>query len=651
MKLKYISIFILLSLFSLTNVATAANNQPPKMVILSIGGMMIPVPLSQTDRIAPVRPALVGTPDATTYADSVEITISGEVGATVYVNAVEVGVIGSSGSIVVALDTSGADGQKDFLITLRDSAGNSSSALVVSITKVPDPKYSISYKGLTFYHQNKSLEGYALSTLTDSMFNTLTETEKLKVANKLLSTLFFSYPQDVLLEKIGSGRFISDLFDGMQADITDKAWLESYIIDSSFFHRSNYNEQEGVDILTRFYAMQDLDRYFLHNWMAYVLTQTIMFSPAYELDTAHPSNIESVYSRIVSMLNVESGMRYIGYVHMMSEDNWRRFRSPEDNGREMLELFALDENDAHVPIAGQALQNWRLDSDSDTLVVGLNQNTVPLSLFGTTIVNGDDFYRELVKSSLYANAITTRLVDFFFPKDTSSKKAQIVNIILASNPNTWQDIMLQIVFSSDYLLYSEREKSGEELFFSLAKKMNFKHRTYTLHEFKNSLEDMNQASMEYKLGKLTQVPLDTLSFAYYHKRMREYFFLRRSNPLNVDNYTAGDRQGWSDSFIANEMFNVNESSITQTLESLVTYLFNTVISRNPTADELALFKNHTTYISNSGLRFDGPFNMLITNSNSDVQIKNRENFKRNITYIVLDYLSRLTETYTQAKVR
>ena len=70
---------------------------------------------------------------------------------------------------------------------------------------------------------------------------------------------------------------------------------------------------------------------------------------------------------------------------------------------------------------------------------------------------------------------------------------------------------------------------------------------------------MHQASMKYKLGKLKRVPLDTLSFANYHKYMRERVLLRKSNPTKVDDYGAWDRQGWSENFLANENFNLDAS--------------------------------------------------------------------------------------------
>lgn len=540
-------------------------------------------------------------------------------------------------------------------ITNCGGGGTSSSTNSISIGEpsTGDEFDRSEYKGLVFYPKSLPVSDYSLNRLSNDEYNALTATQKQQVADKLLSTLFFGYPLKELQEKIDSGNFINSILSGLSEETTDKAWLENYILDEEIFNQSDYNEQEAVDILARFYAMKELDSYFLKNWIAYILTQTIMFSPAYELDSTHTPNIARVYNRIVMMLNVESGMRYITYVHMSSEDNWRRFRSPEDNGREMMEIFTLDMDDSHVPIAGKALQNWKLDRDSDTLVVSLNQNTQPLSLFGTTIYNGDDFYREMAKSNLFTKGVTKRLVDFFFPNATLSKKSQITNSIVSSNPETWQDILLQIVFSEAYLLDNSRAKSAEELFFSVAKKTDFKHRTGTFHEFKDALEEMHQASMKYKLGKLKRVPLDTLSFANYHKYFRERILLRKSNPTKEDDYGAWDRQGWSESFVANTNYTLNEEDGIASLESFIQYLFNATISRNANNEEMTLFKEHMLRDksdTNKTQVLDYTFNLIETRNDAEEQIKRREDRKRDIATIVLDYISRLTETYTQREV-
>jgi len=550
------------------------------------------------------------------------------------------------------LTNCGGGGSSQNTATTNTSTGTNTGTSTGSTTE--DEFSRSNYKGLTFYYKKLSTSAYTLKQLSDATFNALSETEKLEVANKLLETLFYGYPLKTLQTKIDSGNFIESIRTGLDEDRTDKEVLENDILDETKYRQSDYNEQVAVDILTRFYAMKELDSYFLNNWVAYILTQTIMFSPAYELESTHTPNIARVYNRLVNMLGIDSGMRYMTYVHMMSEDNWRRFRSPEDNGREMLEIFTLDGDDSHVPLAGKALQNWKLDRDSDTLVVSLNQNRQALSLFGTTIYNGDDFYREMVKSDVFTKGVTSRLVNFFFTNTDTAKKAQIINTIIASKPETYQDILLQIIFSEEYLLHSSRAASAEERFFSFAKKLDFKHRAGTLHEFKNALEEMHQASMKYKLGKLQRVPLDTLSFANYHKFIRERILLRKSSPDALNDYEAWNRQGWGESFVSNDNYTLNEEDGIASLESFIQYLFKATISRSANSEEMALFKNHmlrNESDTNTTKVLDYSFNLITTRDDAQDQADRREFRKRNIATIVLDYISRLSETYTLEKVK
>lgn len=505
-----------------------------------------------------------------------------------------------------------------------------------------DPKYSIEYKGLSLYAPPMSMDKYTLSPLNDEGFNVLSSADKLLVADKLLTTLFFNYPYEILQEKIDSGTFISDVYRGLSEDVTDKAWLESYILDETYFTQNSTN-QEATDILTRFYAAKNLDKYFFHNWTAYILTQTSMFSPAYALESIHAPNISRVYNRLVTLLDEENSMAYITYIHMMSEDNWRRFRSPEDNGREMLEIFLADKDDAKVPLAGKALQNWRLNRDNDTLVIGLNENREALSLFNTSVYNGDDFYRELVKSSGFTPTVIAKLVGFFFTDNSKESQASLTQRILSSNPKSFQAILKQIVFSQEYLLHTTRAKSAEESFFALTKKLSFKHSNSLLYYLRSNLEKMHQASMKYKLGKLQRVPLDTLSFANYHKSFRETILLRHSNPEYEDIYTSYYRQGWSDDFADNRHFNYDAQD-SVSLNSLISYLFKAVVSRDVRAEELAMFRAHMLKDKNEIKILSSDFDMYRDDEYWDDR-------KRNIIFTVMEYLSRVDDIYTFKEVK
>ncbi len=513
------------------------------------------------------------------------------------------------------------------------------------------------YKGLSFYHKNLAPSEYKLNQLTDADFSALNNTKQLQVADKLLTSLFFGYPLKTLKEKIGSGSFMSDVRSGLEVETTDKGLIEEHILDDDVFHQydSSWYTPQAITILTRFYAMKDLDKYFFNNWVAYILSQTIMFSPAYELSSSHTPNVSGVYNQLVTMLENESGMRFITYVHMMSENNWRRFRSPEDNGREMLEIFLRDADDSHVPLAGQALKNWRLHTDSDTLEVSLNKNTKPLdtltSFFGgQTVKTGEDFYRELSKSSRFTLGVTHRLVDFFFPEKPTSKRKEITNTIVSSAPETWQDILLQIVFSKEYLLHNNRGQSAEETFFSLAKKMNYRNRRGTFNTLKSELENMHQATMKYKLGKLERVPQDSLSFAHYHKYIRERLLLRQAN-LKQDDPDRWNYNGWMPSYIAFDRFNNNAEDHTASLKSFVDYLFESTIARKATRNEHALFKDYMIRDEDGEERLNYSFNMFRTNDNPENEAEEQEESKSNIARIVLDYISRLDTIYRQREVK
>jgi len=517
--------------------------------------------------------------------------------------------------------------------------GSSQPATPSSNVVDDDPKYALTYKGLRFYAKDLAPSSYRLPQIDDKLFNILSSEKKLLIADKLLSSLFFGYPLPTLKKRIDSGTFISSLQAQLKEKRNNSDNIEALIRDKKFFFHANYTNDEVLNILARFYAMDALDSYYLENWIAYILTQTIMFSPAYELESSHEPNTKRVYNALVRNLKEEATLSYSTYLHMISSDNWRRFRSPEDNGREMMEIYALIFDDSKVPIAGKALQNWKLDRDNDTLVIGLDENTKPLSLFGTTIYNGDDFYRELAKSKAFQEGVTSRLVDFFFTNNTPDSKKKILQDILKSNPQKWQDILLQILFSKAYLLDSTRAKSAEETFYSLAKKMEYKHYQRSFVNFSHALEDMHQASMKYKLGKLKRVPLDTLSFINYHKFIRENIMVRYTSAKKLDNYKDYNSHGWKPSFIADERFDINANNPKSTLDAFIHYLFESTISRKANAKELALFEKQMIESDAGTLIYVSGFDLLDMDERTNAAI------------LILDYISRLDALYQYKKAQ
>ena len=93
-----------------------------------------------------------------------------------------------------------------------------------------DEKYELVYRGLYYYQPEMSHTGYGLDQLSDSEFNRLSETDRRKVADNLLTALFFGYPAPTLEDKISSGSFLCSVRKGLFEKINDKKLIEKHQI-------------------------------------------------------------------------------------------------------------------------------------------------------------------------------------------------------------------------------------------------------------------------------------------------------------------------------------------------------------------------------------------------------------------------------------
>ena len=550
-------------------------------------------------------------------------------------------------------------GNETYTLSVTDDANQTSSESV--IVTIRDGKYSSEDHGLSIYIQNKPSSQYQLQQLSDAGFNSLSKENQYKVADKLLSTLFFAYPHNELKQRIESGHFISDIQQQFLVSENDMDAVEEKIQDQNRYYQSE--NRPDLKILSRFYEMSKLDKNYLDHWTSYILAQTILFSPAAELSSVANPDAFGVYNRLYTLQESEAGMRYVAFIHMQSDENWRRFRSPEDNGREMLEIYALDENDEDVPIAAQALQNWHLNRDKDTLVIGLNKNTEALTLLDDMqFTTGVEFYAALAKSNAFTKGITARLVDFLFANTNDAKKDELIDSIVSSNPETWHDILLQILFSEDYLLRSSRVKSIEEVNFSLMKRFSYNSYYYSFSNLSNDMKRMGQLSMSYKLGKSNRVPLDNISFGTYQKYVKDHIFrtwsrdtklswnkdrvdATNSSAYFMSNFKSYQRRGISSkNFMSANKYEVVPDDKAKTVRNYIKYLFNAVLYRDIRADELQMFMNFIEGVSGASPQWF--YNSLnYENDNKDYQEYVRYSGRYSIQYLVFEYMLRLDELY------
>jgi hypothetical protein len=392
--------------------------------------------------------------------------------------------------------------------------------------------------------------------------------------------------------------------------------LDSYLneIDEKYYFDSG---REPLQYPLAMLFELPLSRDYYEIWISYKLMNTILFSPALELETMDHTDIQKIFSRLIYMISEDYSIGDIVYEHMITQENWRRFRSPEDNTREMMEIFLKRFKDEEVPLASTVCKNWSLTDDSDgyQLVIGFDRNTEPLTLLDTTVVDCYDFYRAVAEHPSLVPTVTARVVDVFFAGYTNEQKAKFIEGVVSTNPVTFKQLFSTIIFSKQYLVHNERPLEFEEAFFNIAHRINwyawsnfFK---YINSQHKSSstanMYQMNQAAMTYKLGKPREVPLDTLSFSYYHKSIREQLFLdRKTDPFNIND------GGWQAEFI----------DVIMEQDDFIDYLFLSILSRTAYQNEL------------------DELNAVIAERYYDRPEKKMEQ-----AMIVLDYLSRLSELY------
>jgi len=550
-------------------------------------------------------------------------------------------------------------GNDSFTFKVHDGKADSE---VVTVT-LAGGKYGINDNNLGVYVISKSSTEYVLPQITDSTFNALSLANQYKIADKLLTSLFFAYSYEALTTRIESGTFISDIKSQLSEETNDMDEVNSNVYNSDMYYQSDY--YPANTILTRFYEMKTLDKTYLNHWMSYILTQTILFAPATELDTVGRVDAHGVYNRLFNLSDSEVGMRYATFIHMQSNENWRRFRSPEDNGREMLEIYALDADDTHVPIAAQALKNWHLSRDKDTLVIDQDKNSELLRLMDDMeFRSGVDFYASLAHSKAFTKGVSTRLVDFMFTDTPQSKKNEIIAAIVSSNPETWSDILVQILFSTEYLLHTQRAKSAEENILSLMKKLSYNSYYYTFNNMRNDMINMGQSSMRYKLGKLTRVPMDNISFATLQKSLRDRIFRSWSrdaenswNPNDIDDthnieYFNNSPKVWqhkgisSKYFMSEEKYEVVANDIIQTDKNFINTIFNSILNRDAKIDEMSMIINHLTEPSLQW--FANDLNYENTDKNYQEYIRYKARYY--IQYIVFEYILRLDDLYFYKEV-
>ena len=462
--------------------------------------------------------------------------------------------------------------------------------------------------------------------LSAAEYNKLTDEQKYQVSNKLLGTMFRGMPVDEFfdisngmdnLSLKGGANLLGDTKRALSSDLTeeDRNYYDKVITDiddednnSLFEIDFNVNDDDfewpKQLPLARMYAYP-LSKDTFDNWIAYVLTNTILFSPAEEIDSTTSRDVQKVFDKLREDLRQNKTIREIIARHQLSQENWRRFRSPEDNTREMIEIYlGLFDRDADVPKASKACQNLYLTDDDGGYELISNGfiNTEPQYVLDTYVTTCKDFYDVVASHPLVIPRVTTVLVEYFFYERSGEERGQIVNRIVSANPTTFQQIFKSILFSREYLINNERPRSSEESFFSTAHQMDWKPYRNSLNEMTDDLgtlsfKQMGWPVMSLKLGRFTGVPLDALSFANYHRGVREKLMLGRTGDggcSSETNTSSDTRCRWTNGLGLTVRSEPAEPAADATEQAMVMYQYE--------VDRLAKLTERNERVMNLGVR-------------------------------------------------
>ncbi len=505
-----------------------------------------------------------------------------------------------------------------------------------------------------------NVSGFA-APLSEYEYSRLGNEQQYQVANKLLGSMYrgiavadfydISQGMDRLALKEGE-QFLSSVETALSTplDSATREHLNTQIrgdAEAGIEARFSFTSRQVPKQLPLAQIYQyPLSKDFFDRWIAWHLANNILFSPAEEIDSVNVTDVQKVYTNLVEDLRNNKTIREIIKRHQNTQENWRRFRSPEDNTREMIEIYlGLFDRDEDVPRASMACKEWYLTDENQGYerVRNGEPNTEPQLVLDSYVTTCEDFYELIAQHPLVIGRVTTVLVEYFFAGRSNADRLKIVESIVTSNPETFQDIFKGILFSREYLLKTERPRSFEENFLGSSHRLEWRAPTDLFQgmvsrrggAYRANMTEMSWPAMSLKLGRLFGVPMDSLSFAHYHKAYRELLLFSR------DRWRKGLGLIWIDEpaedATAEELalYEMSQQRFSvvgnMSVNDFIDYLFLSAAMRRADAVEKTTL---TTIALDVG---------FVRNKNGKDLV--REDYHDDFARLVFDYISRLPESY------
>jgi len=532
-------------------------------------------------------------------------------------------------------------------------------------------------------------------TLTQNEFDQLAPEDQFVVMNKAMSTFMRGMPGDEFFDTsqglenpvVRTSDSLTRLQTQMQTPLTSDQRIHS---DQLVFGSPDDTETAVDDSIPAMF--DDFDNRQPHqvfvaralgypishdqfsHWMAYFLANTIMFSPAYEMDSTDHQDISRTLGYLQSHLENNSAITAVirGWLNNLSR--WRVSRSAENHALEMFELYLgifndSEEEQQNTINGGKACAPWYLTDNSDDYQLAKDplivEGVKAYRVFDQYVSTCAQLYDAVVGHPNLIPRVTEVIVNYFLDGSTAELKNNLIADIVATGPQTFDDIFLSVIFSEAFLLHSERPKTFEENAFGFLDAMSWSPRARqwpidrrTLQTVFNrnsnanvSLRAKGWAPMEYKIGRTPFVPMDVLSFASYHKGLRENILLNTKGwdgerfPEETDFTEADEPRGVPFEIKHGAFYQAGTENLKETLEGLsaeemIDYVFLSALGRRATQDEMDTWIAEG--LERNMLSVDEDGRNIMTKTNGD---RYWEYYTDDFAEMMLDYMSRLPEFY------
>jgi len=525
-----------------------------------------------------------------------------------------------------------------------------------------------------------NVSGYA-APLSQAEFNSLPPEQQYQVASKLYGTFFrgisaedfFDLDSGVATLSPRSSTFLDDTKKSLRTSLTvEQLSAADSLIEGldeegnpdednakySFDADTDADENEKVMQLPLARIKEyPISRDLYVQWMSYFLSNTIMYSPAVEMESTDTVDAQNMYRFLTTNLREGNSVRQMVRSNLPSLARWRVSRSSENHALEAYELYlGLFETEEDSVKGGIACKDFYLtDEDSGYVISTTNiPNTEPqLVLEAYFITTCEDLYDVISGHPLIMPRAVEVLTNYIFSGRSREDRVNIINSIVSSGAETYEDIFTAMIFSREYLLNTERPKSFEESLMPLldslkwdpaadpsdsAGKRIFEHMASGSDNPPNRgnvlyLGNKGWHSMSLKIGRLPDVPLDALSFANYHKGVREELLVDSrhydGSQLDVPGLIyKGDGDDADD--------NVRDVVAGMSYTDYMNFLFLNTMQRKASSEELDVLSQILKGLGLIAEPSAGVYAFIPSTSN------NRHN---DIAQVTFDYISRLPEFY------